>query len=78
MKKGFWTIVDEMAPAFPAAGGVTWTATREAILEVLRSHGLEPGWEFAEDLLLNNDKYNPGFAWNVERKDGGLRFTPKP
>ena len=72
MTKGFWGLLEDMAPSLPEEGFLDWTASVDAIRSYLRSRELECPARIVETALESADQWNPGFPWAVERTDEDL------
>ena len=76
MKKGFWTLLDELGPSLPEGGDIEWTASLDTIVAWLISHGFEASRGIVETELASAGERNPGWPWKVTRVGERYRFEP--
>jgi hypothetical protein len=77
MSKGFWTVMQEMAPSAPGGELMDFVSTKTAVLAAWRAAGGAGADQYAIDQLT---EYAPdSFPFSVsEADDGTLVFTPRP
>lgn len=76
MKKGFWTLIEELGPSLPDDGDIEWSASLSTITDWLSTNGLPMAPETVTMALDSAAEWNPGWPWDVTREGERYRFRP--
>ena len=84
LQKGFWCLLEEMAPSYLGSKKLAWTAEFRTIEAYLRDSEFSPSLARHAELVLDlasqsvYDAWNFSFPWKITKQPNGrYRFLPK-